>query len=529
MKKVCFALVGFIILVSLLAGCGSDTTTTSKPSATTTTTATTTTQTTPVSTGPKTGGTFTLILTGSPAGNVGWPPEFMGNDSTTPQMIYEGLMRGLADSTVEASLATSWELADDKLSATYHLREGVKFHDGTDFNAEAVKFNFDALIEANRQVYWDHVEVVDPMTIKIVFKEYRNGIEFSPAGQWIASPTAAQKGGNLDYIRQNPCGTGPFVFQEFHQDQNFVANKNPNYWRAGYPYVDKIVIKFIPDAMTYKAAMQNGEADAVPVELGKLAADFIDMGFDVLTQHQAVFSLFFDTNNEASPFRDQKVREAVEYAINREEIAEGLGYGLFLPVKNIIARDNVAYTEEGITYRPYDPDKAKQLLTEAGYPNGFKTQITPHIASDKDINLAIKQYLDNVGIQTSINYVTDTQYLELRTGEFEGMILEPFAAFANFGMSLNMYLSQTSIFFTNMNKPDEMQAFLDDLAYSPIYPDIDIIQNMVRYIHENCYLVAVHDGGMGYAFSDKVGGTEDAFLTLSFPPYFIAEYIWMKE
>jgi len=453
----------------------------------------------------------------------------MGNDATTAQIIYEALLRGQRDGTFEYMLGTGMEVAEDRLSAVYHIREGIKFHDGTDLNAEAVKFNYDYLIEGNRQVYWDHVEVLDEYTIKIYFKEPRNGIEYSVAGQWIASPTAAQKNGSLDYIRKNPCGTGPYVFERFRQDQDFLAKKNTNYWQEGLPYLDEFKVLYIPDAMTYKAAMQNGEADAVPIELGKLAKDFQDMGFKVMTQHQAVFTLFFDTKNENSPFRDQKVREAVEYAINREEIAEGLGYGLFMPVKNIIARDNAAYTEEGIVYRPYDPDKARELLEEAGYPNGFKTQFTPHIASDKDINLAIKGYLDAVGITTSINYVPDTQYLELRAGKFEGMILEPFAAFANFGISLSMYLSQTSIFFPNMEKPDELQAFLDELAYSEIYPDIEIIQNMVRYIHENALLVAVHDGGMGYAFSEKAGGVEDSFLALDFPPYFKSEILWIKE
>jgi peptide/nickel transport system substrate-binding protein len=528
LKKILFGIVCIIILGSLLFACGEPTPTQTPTATPGTPTTPATSPTTPAAAGPKYGGTFTLILNGSPGGNVGWPHEFMGNDSTTPQMIYEGLMRGNADGSFEPMLATDWELAADKLSGTYHIRQGVKFHDGTDLNADAVKFNFDAAIENHRQPYWDHVEVLDPSTVKIYFKEYRNGILYSCSGTWIASPTAAQQGGNLDHIRKNPCGTGPFLFVSFQQDQSFVVKKNPNYWKPDLPYLDGLKIIYIPDQMTAKAAMQGGEADALPVELGRLAKDYVDLGFKVMTQHQAVFTLFFDTNNEVSPFRDQRVREAVEYAINREEIAEGLGYGLFIPIKNIIAHDNVAYTEQNITYRAYDPDKARALLAEAGYPTGFMTQLTPHINSDKDINLAIKQYLDDVGIKTTLNYVPDTQYLELRAGKFEGMILEPFAAFANFGMTLSMYLDQKSIFFPNMNKPDELQAYLDEIAHSDIYPDIALIQDTVRYIHKNALLVPVHDGGMGYAFSDKAGGLDEAFLTLSFPPYFIAEYVWMK-
>ncbi len=527
-KYILFLTVFATIIVILFSGCGTNPATSNKttnaPTSPAAQPSTSVTSSTEAGT-PKNGGTFTLILTGSPGGNIGWPPEFLGNDSTTPQMIYEGLLRSLRDGSSEPLLATGYKLADDRLSCTYYIRQGVKFHDGTDLNAEAVKFNFEATMAANLQVWWDHVEVIDSYTIKVYFKEYRNGLEFSVGQVSIASPTAAQKGGNLDYIRKNPCGTGPFTFVSFQQDESFVAKKNPNYWDKGHmPYLDELKIIYIPDQMTLKAAMQKGDADAVPVELGKLARDFLDMNFNVLTQHQAVFSLFFDSKNPESPFAKKEVREAVAYAINKDAIANDLGYGLFKPPKNIIAEDNVAYTDT-IAGKPFDPDKARELLKKAGYPNGFETQITPHEAADKDINLAIQQYLNDVGIKVKINYVTNTQYLELRAGNYSGMLLEPFAAFANFGMSLGMYMDQQSIFFVNMDKPDEMQAYLDRLAHSPVFPDIDIIREMVSYVNDNTCIVPVYDGGMGYALATRVHG--DAFLTLSFPPFFVAQNIWV--
>jgi ABC-type transport system substrate-binding protein len=278
--------------------------------------------------------------------------------------------------------------------------------------------------------------------------------------------------------------------------------------------------------MTIKAAMQKGTADSYPCELGKMAADFKALGFKVLTQHQAVFSIFFDSKNTASPFANEKVREAVEYAINKDNINKNLGYGLFVTPKNLIPIDNVA-TDPTIVGRAYDPAKAKALLAEAGYPTGFSTQLTPHVAADKDINLAIQQDLAAVGITCKINYVPDTQYLQLRTGKYEGMMLEPFAGFANFGTSLSMYLSQTTIFFPNMDKPAAMQKFLDDMAHSKIYPDVALIRGMVRWINDNAAVIPVYDGGKGYALSSRVRG--NAFLTLSFPPYFVAEEIWLAN
>jgi peptide/nickel transport system substrate-binding protein len=521
MKKLLMCILVIITaLMIILPGCSNTTSTaTSTAISTTTSTATTT-------SGPKYGGTFTLILNASPGGNIGYPPEFMGGDSTTPQMIYEGLMRGLSDGSNEPMLATSWELAADHLSCVYHLRQGVKFHDGTDFNAAAVKLEYDVLIAKKLQVYWSNVEAVDDYTIKITFKEYRNGIEFSPAGQWIPSPTAVAKDGSLDYIRKNPCGTGPFIFVSFQQDESFVAKKNPNYWVKGKPYIDEFKILYIPDDMTIKAAMQKGTADAYPCELGKMAADFIDLDFKVLTQHQAVFTIFFDSKNPDSPFANIKVREAIEYAINKDNINKNLGYGLFVTPKNIIPIDNVA-SDDTIVGRSYDPAKAKALLAEAGFPNGFITQITPHVNADKDINLAIQQDLAAVGIDCKINYVPDTQYLQMRTTTWDGMMLEPFAGFANFGTSLSMYLSQTTIYFPYMDKPDAMQQFLNDIAHSTTYPNIELIRGMVRYINDNALVIPVYDGGKGYALSSRTRG--NAFLTLSFPPYFVAEEIWLEE
>jgi peptide/nickel transport system substrate-binding protein len=519
MKKILFGIICIIVLTSLLISCG-------EPAATKTTTTSPTASATPTA-GPKYGGTFTMILNASPAGNIGWPVEYMGGDSTDAQVCYEGMGREMADGSYEPKLATSWELSADKLSATYHLRQGVNFHDGTPFDAEAAKWNIDASIAAMRQVYLDHVDIIDSSTIKVYFKEFRNGIIYAACGVWMVSPTAAQKGGSLDYIRKNPCGTGPFRFVSFQQDQDFLVVKNPDYWQEGLPYLDYLRFVFIPEAMTQKAAMQNGEADAIPAELGKLCADFRDLGFYVMTLHQAVFSLFFDSNMEGSYFKDERVRQAVEYAINREEIAEGLGYGLMIPIHNIIAADNAAYTDD-IPYRPYDPDKARELLDQAGLPNGFDVTMYPHVNGDKDINLYVKECLDAVGIRTTIEYVPWTENMQMMTGDFHGMMLGPFASLANFGSTLSMYLGQTSIFFPSVYKTDEMQAIFDEIAHSDNYPDIALAQKATRYIAEHAVIVPVHDGGMGYAVGPKVGNPDEAFLTLGYPPFFKSEIIWMK-
>jgi peptide/nickel transport system substrate-binding protein len=388
-----------------------------------------------------------------------------------------------------------------------------------------VKWNFDKVIEAKRQTYWKDVQVIDNYTIKINFTQYRNGILYT-ATNWIASPTAAQKGGNLDYIRQNACGTGPFTFVSFQKDVSMEGKKNPNYWMKGKPYVDTFKIKYVPDWMTQKAAMQKGEADFLSFELGQQAKEFMDMGFNVQVQHQAIFTIIFDTKNEASPFRDKKVREAVEYAIDKESIAKNLGYGLFKVPYSVISFDNAAYTPD-IKGRVYDVAKAKALLTEAGYPNGFSTTFTPIYTSNAEINLAIKGYLDKAGIQTTINTLTQTQFLALRGGKHEGMFLESFAALANFATSLGMYLDQKGIYYPNMDKTNELQAYIDKIAVSPDYPDIKLIREMAKYIEDEAMAIPVHDGGMSYGLGKRVHGK--AFLVRDFPPWVMVEEIWVTD
>jgi peptide/nickel transport system substrate-binding protein len=516
-KLIIFSVVFVIILVlsSVFTGCTSATTTTAKPTAATT-----------AAEQPKSGGTVTQIQRASPGGNIGWPIEFAGGDATSSQMFYEGLQRGLRDGTYEPMLATSYELAADQLSATYKLRQGVKFHDGTPFNADAAKWNLDKVIEAKRQTYWKSVDVIDPYTIRINFTEYRNGILYSGAGNWMVSPTAGQKGGNLDYIRQNPTGTGPFMFVSFQKDVAMVGKKNPDYWMKGKPYVDNFKIKYVPDWMTQKAAMQAGEGDFLSFELGQQAKEFMDMGFNVQVQHQAIFTIMFDTKNETSPFRDKRVREAVEYAINKEEIAKNLGFGLFKVPYSLISFDNAAYTPD-IKGRVYDVAKAKALLKEAGYPDGLKTTFTPIYTSNAEINLAIKGYLDKAGILTTINTLPQTQFLALTGGKFEGMMLESYAALANFATSLSMYLDQKGIFYPNMDKPNELQAYLDKLAKSPNYPDIALIRETAKYIEDNALCIPIHDGGMSYGLGKRVQGK--AFLVRDFPPWVMVEEIWVKD
>jgi peptide/nickel transport system substrate-binding protein len=143
-------------------------------------------------------------------------------------------------------MASSYDIAPDKLSVTFHLRKGIKFHDGTELNAEAVKFSYDAQIENNKVPFWESVEDIDEYTVKVNFKSWNNVIisTFGDTGTgMIVSPTAVKENG-LEWAKLNPVGTGPFKFESYVQDSKMILTKNDDYWEEGQPYLDGIEYYF---------------------------------------------------------------------------------------------------------------------------------------------------------------------------------------------------------------------------------------------------------------------------------------------
>ena len=242
MRKIAIILATLVILFSLLiSSCGSDTPTGSTSGATTTSSSPTDSTPTKTISGPSTtpasidaqpqyGGTLRFLYTFSPKSNIGWPQDIHGNaDEYVINYVYaEPLVLYKADTTVEPYLATSWELADDFRSITFQLRQGVKFHDGTDFNAEAVKWNFDEAIKANKAnaANLESVEVIDQYTVKFNLKKFENNIwdELTASESMIVAPAPS-----IEYAREHPCGTGPFNFVSWARDEYVKFERNPNY------------------------------------------------------------------------------------------------------------------------------------------------------------------------------------------------------------------------------------------------------------------------------------------------------------
>ena len=295
--------------------------------------------------------------------------------------IYQGLYGFDEKMQLEPLLATSYEANADATQFTFHLRKGVKFHDGTDFNAEAVKINIDRVrdtkVPTKRQSLVsmvDHVEVIDPLTVKVVLKEPFGAMvnNLAHAGLFMISPAALQKYGKD--IDRNPVGTGPFVFKKWSGDL-FETVKNPNYWREGYPKVDGVTFKSVPENGSRIAMLQAGEAAFVyplPSELAPVVT--ANKTLEVV-KVPSIIIRYVAMNTMKKPFDDVRVREALNYAIDKNAFCKVVYGGYCKPAEGPVP-DLLKYSsavQKGGW--PYDPKKAKALLAEAGYPNGFETEM----------------------------------------------------------------------------------------------------------------------------------------------------------
>lgn len=434
MKKLLFISCAFILIgVLVLSGCGGTTTTSTStsappptsqpPSSTATTTGlppsmqtTTSTTTTTAAAGIQTGGIMKIVRQTFPH-VIGYPPEFAPADSIFALPAIERLCEWNQQGIEIPVLAESWDMDPVGKTITWHLRQGVQFSDGTPFNADAVKWNYQLRIDAGKQTdaqYIDSFEVVNDNTLVMHLNDFNNMMIETYGWLQCISPTAYQNSGTTDdarkaWARANSVGTGPFMVTKFERDSLIVYTKNPNYWRPGMPYLDGMQIQFIPDTMTASALIEAGQVDVwSDVAAVQNVIDLQKKGFTVNTALGFFWAILPDSSDPNSPFSKLEVREAVEYALDRPTIAGMIGHGLYEPLTEMAVKDWPGYVPN-FDPRPYNPDKAKQLLKDAGYPNGFKTTLLV-TSTGTDAAAAIQGYLGQVGINVSIDVADMGRY-----------------------------------------------------------------------------------------------------------------------
>ena len=492
MKKIFLVLLALMMVNTLiLTGCESSPTTTGSPATSPATApATAPATTTPVAAGPKTGGTLRMGDLMVPPGSIGWPsdPPFTMGCQIIP-LTFESLVITDTSGAMKPKLATEWEIAPDLKSITLKLRQGVKFHDGSEFNADVAKWNIDQMIAAKISLLasFVSVDVVDPSTIRINLTQYNNTVPNGLINTFMVSKAAYDKNG-LDWMKQNPVGTGPFKFVSYEPGVTLKTARFDDYW-DGKPYLDAIEMKYIIDPMTRAAAFERGEVDIVTSDAGKTEGDLVNKGYPYLSTIGGTFSLVPDSKNASSPLSSLKVRQAIDYAINREAITKNLGYGFWKPTYQYSVPGSASYIDN-LEGRKYDPEKAKQLLAEAGYADKeIKISLYADQKAGEDVLVAIQGYLSQVGITADINMVDAGVYRDyMLKGWTNGFVSSAFSTERNLNISLNFIWTKASPFVAGMQKPDEMEA-LAAAAAATKEREPAVMQKVTQYIFDTAMFI----------------------------------------
>jgi len=410
-KKI-FALALMVFLVSAaLTGCGSNTKS---------------------NTASKTSDTLIYAQGAEPRG---LDPAMVDDGESAKVMIniYEGLLKYNKDSTkVEPSLAKSWEVSPDGLTYTFHLQEGVKFQDGTDFNADAVKFNIDRQLppQATKDMAYasfvygsvKNVEVVDKNTVKINLTApstpFLNNLAMAMSAP-IVSPKALQD--NKNNVNQAPVGTGPYKFVKWAKDENIVLVRNDQYWGTK-ALTQNVIFKFIKDNSARVVALNNGEADMIDGIDATVVKQITDAGNKIF-QAPGMNINYMAYNTSKKPFNDSKLRVAISQAINVPEMVKSLYQGYAEPATSILPTFMEGY-DKSVSQVAYDPKASAETLKAAGLTSVHVITYTNprpyNSANGQALAEAIQGYFSKVGITATIDSYDWTTYkAKVKAGDYD--------------------------------------------------------------------------------------------------------------
>lgn len=329
--------------------------------------------------------------------------------------IYEMLVQFDENDELVGGLAESWEISDDSLTYTFHLREGVKFHDGTDFNAAAVKANYDRVVDKEnalrqrRHFVITAADETETMRLKSLETPDDYTVVMTLNEQWspflnrltqfcIISPKALEEYGND--IMYNACGTGPYKIVEWEEGDHTTMERNEDYW-GEKPGVDTVTIKEVPEAGARTAMLQTGEADFIyPTPADQIEAVKATDDINILAADSNIMR-YVTLNMDVKELSDVKVRQAMNYAIDQNAFIQLMYNGYAKPATSLVPSIIGGYEEQ--TAYDYDLEKAKALMKEAGYEDGFKLTLWGDNSTQEIKGMTfIQQQLGQIGIEVEV-------------------------------------------------------------------------------------------------------------------------------
>jgi peptide/nickel transport system substrate-binding protein len=466
------------------------------------------------------------ILLVSEARDVLWfyPPKQATGSATNRQIApaIETLFRTDPTGKPGPWLATGFKEDARNKTITLTLRKGVKFHDGTAFNAEAAAWNLTQSMvnHVSGTEKFESVTASDEYTVRIKLSSWDSTAIscLSLNAGMIVSPAAYKKNGE-EWMSKNPVGTGPFQLARWQRDTKAVFKRFDGYWQKGKPYLDQLEWVFISDATTMANALKNKEIDLMITLAPKDIQDLRSLGYSATSTMagSGAHSLVPDSANPNSPFAKIKVRQAVKHAIDVDSITKIIQYGANEPATQWNHKGHWGHNTSVKGY-PYNPARAKQLLAEAGYPQGFRTKLTYAAGPDYDpVAVAIQGYLQAVGIELTLDPLQIARFNQIsyQGGTWEGLIWAVGSANTDVISSLNRMYSGGGKYYTQLQLPDDYLAALNNgINASNFKKKAKFAQEIQKLIiDKHCMILPIYCPSMGavrqpYVHDDGFFGAE---------------------
>ncbi|CAN5853011.1 ABC transporter substrate-binding protein [soil metagenome] len=344
--------------------------------------------------------------------------------------IFEGPVWINDDNEIEPSLATAWDISDDGTVFTFTLREGVKFHNGDTMNAHDWVASWQAASDPNNVYGYQYAEVelveaVDDMTVRMTLPAADALFERSLA-EWAILPASQFEEGGLSAIEEHPIGTGPFAFVSWSRGDRISFEAFEDYWDNGLPRVATLTFRPIPDSSTRLAAIQTGEVHIAQRFNSEEAATLEGVAGVELVTYPVDRVYYISFNNLSTgigtPIEDTRIRQALNYAVDRQAIIDSLFDGQAALSSGLISTSSLGHDESLAPY-PYDPERAQELLAEAGYPDGFTIGMacpTGAYTNFEEVCQAVASYLEAVGVTLDggeIQFMESGQYWDLEAAK----------------------------------------------------------------------------------------------------------------
>lgn len=368
-------------------------------------------------------GTITISLSTSP-NSLDIPLAADRNASTAGWQLFDSLVWVNADGEIVPDLAESWEISEDDAEYIFHLRDDVVFHNGEPFTADAVVFSWERGQgdEMQSKAEWllaASVEAVDDYTVKITTDGPQPTFLQHVAHSWAMAPPGYIGEVGERGFAEHPVGTGPFMFVEWVEGDRIVMAANPDYHEKPGPLIQTVVFRPIPESSVRLAAVQTGEIDiakqlsAAEAESLMLAPNVKVMGYPIDQVYYIAFNNL--TTGAGLPTEDARVRQAMNYAVDRQAIVDALFNGYARLSTSFVTPANFGFNRD-IEPFPYDPDKARQLLADAGFQDGFDIDFrcpSGAYTNFEQVCEAVQGYLSAVGINAKLELMESGEYWAL--------------------------------------------------------------------------------------------------------------------